>query len=642
MLRIKPMVTAFFLSLFLLVMARTVSARMLYSLPGERSLLVEGFLENYTIMRSKDFRFSKQMQLTSMRNTAQLEFTVENLLKNWGFIEKVDFFAITRGVYDGVYDLNDDTYGDDAPDFVRNCSTLTRYLGLPRGFMTRQAVVVPPEVARVLGVPIVPRAWGSGRNNVGYTESKLEWWHNDSNDENELRELYLDIFAGRHWLRVGKQQIVWGKTDFFRSQDIPNPIDFGRHGFYDSWEDVRIPQWSTRYLWQVGAIGPFDNIAFEGVWLWDDFEPTGLGQGGEPWAHPLAENVRLFSEFFDATGIWSGLLGLSPYGSQNFTRGTQALWKEKKYGSSLSNSEWGWRLEWRYKDWRFALSHWYGFDDDGYFHMVNPWSAWEPYPGPYIGLLDVFDKGPGPFGPDPLLSGVLGMPVNEGGFIVWEHPRKHTFGLSVDYFEQYTSTVWRIESSITPALVVTSTDQLYWKDRVDRLKWAVGIDRPTFIPFLNPTKSVFLSGQVLATHNLRHSGGDKTGMIVWPYEFIFTFLAQTDYWRDRIKPQAWVAYSPQYAAFTGGINCEWLITDHWSVKAGANLISGTRQRQDHWPWAGVVSNTPALVEGLTTDPTKLFTAPFDRLQEWPLGLVKEGFGAYRDRDEMYLIVRYRF
>src|SRR3989337_1590694 len=174
--------------IFLCVVGFTqpAEARMEYALPGEKNLIVEGFLENYTIMLSDDFRFSKQMQLTSFRNTAQFEITVENLIKNWGFIDRVDLFTTTRAVYDGVYDLNPDTYGDDAARFVWNGSTLTRWLKLARAFETDPPVVLPV-------VPVVKRAWGSGRNNVGYTESKLEWWHNDSNDEGELRELYLDI-----------------------------------------------------------------------------------------------------------------------------------------------------------------------------------------------------------------------------------------------------------------------------------------------------------------------------------------------------------------------------------------------------------------------------------------------------------------
>ena len=40
-------------------------------------------------------------------------------------------------------------------------------------------------------------------------------------------EAYVDIeaFEGRLWLRIGKQTIVWGKTELFRTTDQFNPQD---------------------------------------------------------------------------------------------------------------------------------------------------------------------------------------------------------------------------------------------------------------------------------------------------------------------------------------------------------------------------------------------------------------------------------
>src|SRR3990167_3394462 len=133
-----------------LVLPGISQGRMEYLLPGERNLIVEGFLENYTIMRSDDFRFSKQMQLASMRNTAQFELTVENLIKNWGFIDRVDLFTTIRAVYDGVYDLNPDTYGDDAARFEWNGKTMSRFLKLARAFNLDQPVIIPvfPVITR--------------------------------------------------------------------------------------------------------------------------------------------------------------------------------------------------------------------------------------------------------------------------------------------------------------------------------------------------------------------------------------------------------------------------------------------------------------------------------------------------------------
>jgi len=92
-----------------------------------------------------------------------------------------------------------------------------------------------------------------------------------------FRELYVDATAGDWWFRVGKQQIVWGKTDFFRLQDLVNPVDFGQHFFLDSFEDIRIPQWIASAQWKFGSVGPTTDNALQFIWNFDEFQHVGLG-----------------------------------------------------------------------------------------------------------------------------------------------------------------------------------------------------------------------------------------------------------------------------------------------------------------------------------------------------------------------------
>ena len=55
-------------------------------------------------------------------------------------------------------------------------------------------------------------------------------------DENEIRELYLDMPVGeRVKLRLGKQQVVWGETDFFQAMDVV-------HGYDQSWRSFLEPE----------------------------------------------------------------------------------------------------------------------------------------------------------------------------------------------------------------------------------------------------------------------------------------------------------------------------------------------------------------------------------------------------------------
>ncbi|TQV82219.1 DUF1302 family protein [Denitrobaculum tricleocarpae] len=59
----------------------------------------------------------------------------------------------------------------------------------------------------------------------------------------ELRELYLDIDLEEVFIRLGKQQVVWGEADGLKVLDVINPQSF-REFILPEFEDSRIPLWS--------------------------------------------------------------------------------------------------------------------------------------------------------------------------------------------------------------------------------------------------------------------------------------------------------------------------------------------------------------------------------------------------------------
>jgi hypothetical protein len=63
--------------------------------------------------------------------------------------------------------------------------------------------------------------------------------------EAELREFYLDWKIGKHYLTIGKQQIVWGKSDGLKILDLVNPTNF-REFLLDDFDNSRIPLWSIK------------------------------------------------------------------------------------------------------------------------------------------------------------------------------------------------------------------------------------------------------------------------------------------------------------------------------------------------------------------------------------------------------------
>jgi hypothetical protein len=103
----------------------------------------------------------------------------------------------------------------------------------------------------------------------------------DQRTENEMRELYVDIQQGPLFLRLGKQQVVWGESDGLRLADIINPLDFRWHYFLEGWEDIRQGLPMARAIY---AVDPKTDLEF--VWAPVTFKPAKLAGKGTYWEIP--------------------------------------------------------------------------------------------------------------------------------------------------------------------------------------------------------------------------------------------------------------------------------------------------------------------------------------------------------------------
>lgn len=79
-------------------------------------------------------------------------------------------------------------------------------------------------------------------------EDKLE---PDPYKELDVREFNLSKNAAQYGLKLGRQQVVWGKTDGLRLLDVINPLDL-REFVLDEYVDSRIPLWMLNGQWYTG------------------------------------------------------------------------------------------------------------------------------------------------------------------------------------------------------------------------------------------------------------------------------------------------------------------------------------------------------------------------------------------------------
>ncbi len=549
-----------------------------------------------------------------------------------------------------------------------------------------------------------------------------------------FRELYVDAIIDDWWIRVGKQQIVWGKTDFFRMQDLVNPVDFGQHFFFDSFEDIRIPQWIASIQYRAGDIGPLTDTAIQFVWNFDEFQRVGLGNPSHPWAHPFAKDLSVFASFnhyFAVEPCVSAAIEAEdaamdgrPFNANNVCGsggpgdmrspagfGTPAgLRAELRPEWDIDNTEAGMRLEFRFKDVRFAVSYWYGWNDTPVFKFENinvlnagaGFSVLGSNANTTLGRADctVSDLTGGnltghPFnGFGPVLdpnglcpAGALGFPVRimqphqgvsaiagggagqlvldpttgetrtisewaqlalarqdatifyrnigstsalTGGHTVTVYKQAHTPGLSFDYFEPWSGVVFRVESSYTFDEIVNNTRKFDWVDKSDIMKWSIGMDRPTFIPWLNKDRTFFLSLQIFDTWYVDHEGDKHTGFLVDEHNFITTFFFLGNYMRDKLKPTGFYVWEEASNSHVAGFNVEWLMDNHWSIKGGFHLIweGDENFRHDVGPYTAFI-----LPDG---------NGVRNPYQQSPLGVAHEGIGALRDNDEVFLQLKYQF
>jgi uncharacterized protein DUF1302 len=415
------------------------------------------------------------------------------------------------------------------------------------------------------------------------------------------REFY---FEGRtSWdlgetsLRVGKQQVVWGKTDAFRLQDIVNPVDFGYHNVFPSLEDRRIPTLSADLVHSFGNVGPLEDVSLEFVWVFDKFMPVQVGQCGDFWAFTAACEAR------------------ADFGAHSLLDVSGARVEERKW--SFHNTEPGFRFEFRTPEpsIAFSLSGFWGIQDAGVARFENPYSTHNPNPAMMMFLQAVgFDALIPAFDPfnaasiqassDSVLNNVwkptgvacdsiagagkarhdarlacygsiqlLGWIWSSSQAVV-EYPRTFTLGGSMDYQIPNIDTVLRLEASYDFNRAIEDTNRLDGIGHSDVALAAIGLDRSFFIPFLNKDRTAFVSGQTFMQHIMNFDGNQRAGMTDYEWSVISTLFMQ-NYWRgDSIVLTNFFAYDWSAHAWVTGPSLKWILNESLYFEGGINLLQG--------------------------------------------------------------------
>lgn len=158
----------------------------------------------------------------------------------------------------------------------------------------------------------------------------------DKYEDDELREFYVDMNLSETLrMRLGKQQVVWGETDFFQAMDVIHGYDNSIVQFQAENEEWRKPLWLVNFEYMIPAWnGLLQLVVRPGVDGGADMGNT-LDLFGGRWAGQPNKGVntlRLFPYNYDHDrgdedtpsygGRWVGDLGSITY-SLNYYRTMQ-------------------------------------------------------------------------------------------------------------------------------------------------------------------------------------------------------------------------------------------------------------------------------------------------------------------------------
>lgn len=465
---------------------------------------LSGSVDSQTLIRTSQI---DNWQFIQNRNTALLRLDYD-WYQNGKLIDRIEIPGIKRSklyvLYRGVYD----SFWNIAPG------------GAQKGVTGYDDTVGGPIIGNKIGKTTTNCAPGSpspcplsGKYSRIQSEGRnaLAW-------ENTLREAYVDFALSDLPLsfRFGRQQVIWGESDQFRLMDIINPLDTTWHLQQEDWDKIRVPLWLLKTIWDVGDVGPFSNAFAELVLNPGDFQPGNKIQYlPAPWAIPVPDPTRAGQ--IQLASVTQPIL-LTPVFNLNGTSVRQGNFSRSIEDAGEIGVRW------------HAVSDIPLVNMQGFEYTFNYYLGRSRGIGAVAGAplaLDIksatvpntfipanaFRQNPAdPTSAPALFSGRPVFPANVDA--EYRMPYTSIFGTTANWFEGYTNTVFRMEQAYQIDAPMQSAS---FQDRVGITRengepvtgsfvplgyttrdiWAgmLGFDRPTWIKFLNPRTTWFLTGQ---------------------------------------------------------------------------------------------------------------------------------------------------
>ncbi len=110
---------------------------------------------------------------------------------------------------------------------------------------------------------------------VAFKANPMLYMYNSNNLQLNLREVYMDMYFKNFDLRIGKQQVVWGKADGVFITDIVSPLNLSEFLLPD-FDEIRTGVIAAKLDYYIG------NSTLEAIWI-PQFTPTVRPDANSVW-----------------------------------------------------------------------------------------------------------------------------------------------------------------------------------------------------------------------------------------------------------------------------------------------------------------------------------------------------------------------
>ena len=191
----------------------------------------------------------------------------------------------------------------------------------------------------------------------------------------------------------------------------------------------------------------------------------------------------------------------------------------------------------------------------------------------------------------------------------------------MDFTHDRSKTSWNLEFTWFHRVRLSDLDSFDMTSKADLVNLTIGVDRPTFIRFLNRNRTFFLNAQLFMQYIVGYQSSFTSD---GPFNARMTVGAFTGYHQDRLIPGIQFVYD--FPSYSGAVlwSIAWRVTQSFMIQVGLNGF-----------WGRVDRREAALVAAGTAGQAGRGEGAYH-------SYVENGLSSVRDRDELFVRLRYTF